>query len=93
MKLSRLFLLIPIVTIYLGATSCERHSWDDVKNEEGEVIQKGTKRLFVEHHGDHAGHDDHAKHDGHEDHGHSAHDEKADEHKDHGNNDHKGHDH
>ena len=28
--------------------SCERHSWEDVTDEDGNVTEKGTKRLYKE---------------------------------------------
>ncbi len=55
-----LFSLFASGVIVLGLGACERHPWEDeVDPETGEVIRKGTKRLFKEeHHGDHSS-DDH----------------------------------
>ena len=58
-----LSLLISAFALSLGA--CERHSWEDQKDENGIVTEKGTKRLYPAHHaegGDH-GAGDHATED------------------------------
>ena len=47
-----LSLLIAAFALSLGA--CERHSWEDQKDENGIVTEKGTKRLFPAH-GEHGG--------------------------------------
>ena len=46
--------LISAFALVLGA--CESHSWEDVKDEDGNVTEKGTKRLFETHKVDGAGH-------------------------------------
>ncbi len=52
-----LFSLFAGGVIVLGLGACERHSWEDeVDPETGEVLRKGTKRLFKE---EHHGSDDH----------------------------------
>ena len=74
------FLCLSVAAIALTLGACERHSWEDVKDEDGKVIEKGTKNLYkphVEEAGDdHEGHgdEDHEKapvghdHDGKADH-------------------------
>ena len=50
-----LCLFISAFALVLGA--CESHSWEDQKDEEGNVIEKGTKRLFETHDTHGAGHE------------------------------------
>ena len=50
--MKHLSLLIAAVALVL--TQCERHSWEDVKDADGNLTEKGTKRLF-ESHGDQGG--------------------------------------
>lgn len=45
-----LFLSAAALAFVLG--SCERHSWEDKTDEDGNVVQKGTKRLYEEKGGD-----------------------------------------
>lgn len=60
--------LISAFALVLGA--CESHSWEDVKDEEGKVTEKGTKRLFASHdahegdHGEHKGAPEEKSHEG-----------------------------
>jgi hypothetical protein len=42
-----------IAAFALAMTQCERHPWEDVKDADGHVTDKGTKRLYGEH-GEHA---------------------------------------
>ena len=49
-----LSLLIAAFALSLGA--CERHSWEDQKDENGIVTEKGTKRLFSAHHSEGGAH-------------------------------------
>ena len=49
-----LSLLISAFALSLGA--CERHSWEDQKDENGIVTEKGTKRLYPAHHAEGADH-------------------------------------
>jgi len=49
--MKHLSLLIAATALVLA--QCERHSWEDVKDADGNLTEKGTKRLF-EGHGDHA---------------------------------------
>ena len=58
--MKHLSLLIAAVALVL--TQCERHSWEDVKDADGNLTEKGTKRLF-EAHGDSG--DGHGKDGGH----------------------------
>jgi len=83
-----------IVSLGFVAVSCDQHSWEDEKDEHGNITYKGTKRFYTEHHGDShdashdSGHgDDHKS--GHADESnHGSHDSSHDEgHK----NDDKGH--
>jgi|GEM_PF-1687943 len=57
------FLLVGLV-VSLGffAVSCDQHSWEDEKDDQGNIIYKGTKRFYTDHHGD--SHDTHGE--GHE---------------------------
>lgn len=53
------FLCLPIFVLALVLGACERHTWEDQKDEDGHVTQKGTKRLY-EGHGEHGGaHEEH----------------------------------
>ena len=42
-------LSLSIALLALALGSCERHSWEDKTDENGKVIEKGTKRLYQEH--------------------------------------------
>lgn len=51
-----------IAALALVLTQCERHSWEDVKDADGNLTEKGTKRLFPVHEKKEGGHGDgHAK--------------------------------
>jgi hypothetical protein len=60
--MKHLSLLIAATALVLA--QCERHSWEDVKDADGNLTEKGTKRLF-EGHGDHSGDTHDAEADGH----------------------------
>ena len=61
--MKHLSLLIAAVALVL--TQCERHSWEDVKDADGNLTEKGTKRLFPVHAEKGGGHEDgHGKDDG-----------------------------
>lgn len=47
--------LITAFALALGA--CESHSWEDQKDADGKVTEKGTKRLFENHDAQGEGHD------------------------------------
>ncbi len=51
--MKHLSLLIAVFALVL--TQCERHSWEDVKDADGNVTEKGTKRLFEAHGDGHEG--------------------------------------
>jgi hypothetical protein len=61
------FLCLSVAAFAFALGACERHSWEDVKDEDGNLTEKGTKRLFEEH-----GHEEGAGHEGHEGAGHDA---------------------
>ena len=50
------YLFLLIATFALGLGACERHSWEDQKDENGIVTEKGTKNLFTKHGTDGGGH-------------------------------------
>lgn len=83
------FLCLSAAAIAFALASCERHSWEDVEDENGVVTEKGTKRLYKEHE-DHAeGHGGHAEEgdqdgDGHSDAADGAHGDAKDGDKGHG---------
>ena len=43
----------------LALASCERHSWEDKVDENGNVVEQGTKRLYQEKEGDQGEEGDH----------------------------------
>jgi hypothetical protein len=67
------FLCLSAAAITFALGSCERHSWEDVTDEDGNVTEKGTKRLYKEHA---EGHDQDG--DGHSDHADGAHGDAKD---------------
>ena len=42
------FVLLPAAVLALALGSCERHSWEDKTDEDGNVVEQGTKRLYKE---------------------------------------------
>jgi hypothetical protein len=54
------FLSLSVAAIALTLGACERHSWEDVKDEDGKVLEKGTKNLYKPHGGEEG--DDHDAH-------------------------------
>lgn len=53
------FLCLSVAAFAFALGACERHSWEDVKDEDGNLTEKGTKRLFEEH-GEEGAHEEHA---------------------------------
>lgn len=51
--MKRVFYSLSLIAVLFGFVSCERHSWEDVKEvnpENGKkevIVEKGTKRLFA----------------------------------------------
>lgn len=43
------FLSLSVAAFALTLGACERHSWEDVKDEDGNVVEKGTKNLYKPH--------------------------------------------
>lgn len=60
------FLCLSVAAIALALGACERHSWEDVKDEDGNVVEKGTKNLYKPHGAEEGGHEDHKDGEGHD---------------------------